>query len=164
MSWIEKCACVIATGLGFGYSPVASGTVGALWGIPLFWLFSTISRNTFPETVWGQYGVYTLLVGVLFAVGVWASDRMARYWQEKDPGRVVIDEIVGYLLTMFALPASVSWMVAGFIVCRILDIIKPWPAGWVDKNCPSGLGIMLDDAVSGLQGAVLLHLAKAFFF
>jgi len=163
MSFLQRFALTIASGFGFGYSKFASGTVGALWGIPLFLTLVHFGKILDPNLGIIFYSFYLLSTLVLFVIGVWASTIGEKYWQEKDPGKVVIDEIVGFLVTMIGIPADLNWIVAGFLICRILDIIKPWPARLADQRCPRGWGIMLDDVISGIQGAIFLNLIRIFF-
>ena len=100
-------------------------------------------------------------------LGVWASDAAERVFARKDDGRIVIDEVVGQLLTLaplaFLSPASArrspGWLLAGFLLFRLLDIVKPPPVRWAERSFPGGAGVMLDDIFAGALGAVLLGVA-----
>lgn len=110
------------------------------------------------------YAVTVLGLGFL---GVWASDAAERVFARKDDGRIVIDEVVGQLLTLaplaFLSPASArrspGWLLAGFLLFRLLDIVKPPPVRWAERSFPGGAGVMLDDIFAGALGAVLLGVA-----
>jgi len=98
---------------------------------------------------------------VLTVLGIWLCQVTSRDLGVHDHAGIVWDEIVGYLITMIAIPATWPWVVAGFVLFRLFDIIKPWPIGWADRHVHGGLGIMLDDVLAavyaGLIMQVLLH-------
>lgn len=135
---------------GAGLARKAPGTFGTLAAIPIYLLM--------PKGLL----VYSLLVVALFIVGVWCCDACAKSLGVHDHGGIVWDEMVGYLITMVALPASPLLIVAGFILFRIFDILKPWPIGWVDRQVHGGLGIMLDDVLAGVMAAVVLQVGWRF--
>jgi len=99
---------------------------------------------------------FTVTLG-LYLVGVWASNYAAVIFNDDDPHKVVIDEVVGYLITMMFVPFTLKRMIAGFFIARILDIIKPFPA-YQAQALRGGNGIMADDAISGIQGCILMWL------
>lgn len=101
--------------------------------------------------------LYLLVVAVGFAVGVPLCRRTAARLGGQDHPAIVWDEVIGFLLTMIAAPDGWVWVVAGFLLFRLLDIAKPWPIRWFDRNVHGGLGIMLDDAVAGLAGCAVLQ-------
>lgn len=142
---------LIAFGLGSGAAPVAPGTFGTLAALP----FCLLARPLEPLP-------YLALVVVLFAIGVWICDRTARELGVHDHGGIVWDEWVGMLLTLWLVPPEWYWVVVGFVLFRLFDILKPWPIGWLDRQVGGGLGIMLDDLLAGiyalgcLQGAAWL--------
>jgi phosphatidylglycerophosphatase A len=140
----------LAFGFGSGALPRAPGTFGTLVAVPLFLLLA-------PLPLW----TYLSLVAVLAVLGVWLCQVTSRDLGVHDHAGIVWDEIVGYLITMIAVPASWPWLVAGFVLFRLFDIIKPWPIGWADRHVHGGLGIMLDDVLAavyaGLIMQVLLH-------
>jgi phosphatidylglycerophosphatase A len=140
----------IAFGLGSGLAPWAPGTFGTLAAVPLYWLLSPLALVP-----------YLSGVAVLFVLGVWACGRTARDLGGQDPGAIVWDEVVGYLAAMTAAPAGWPWMLAGFLLFRLLDISKPWPIRWLDQHVKGGLGIMLDDLAAGALTAVILWIAAA---
>ncbi len=139
-------AVLVATVGGIGLIPIAPGTWGSLAALPVGWL------------VMNGLGVAGLLaaIAVIFALGVWASGRHEAHAGEHDPDSCVIDEVAGQLIVVAALPPDPWFLVGGFVMFRLFDIIKPWPASLVDRRVPGGLGIMLDDVVAGLQAAAVM--------
>lgn len=135
---------LLATGFGLGYLPLAPGTFGSLPGVLLFFLFRHHSLI---------FLVITILVSVL---GVGIATRAENIFGEKDSGKIVIDEIAGQLITYLFVPFSWIYLVIGFVLFRIFDIVKPFPARWAQDNLPGGLGVVADDLVAGLQAAILL--------
>jgi len=141
----------LAFGLGSGASPWAPGTVGTLAAIPLYFLLASLP-------LW----LYGLLVAVAFWVGCWLCERTSEDLGVHDHSGIVWDEFVGYWLTMLALPVSLGWALAGFILFRFFDIIKPWPIRWADRRVDGGFGIMVDDVLAAVYAGALLHLAYFF--
>ena len=144
---MKKFYLILATGFGFGYAPVASGIFGTLVGIPIVWALAGVPG-------W-LYAVLTLL---LLLVGIKAADFAEEYFNKEDAGQIVIDEVVGYMVTMYLVPVSLGSLVAGFFVFRFFDIFKPWPARGIDKEMPGGAGVMLDDVSSGVYSCIVMHL------
>jgi len=137
----------VATGLFVGFFPVASGTFGTLVGVALVW-----GTRSLPLPV----GLL-LLVGV-GAAGVWAAGEANRIFRKPDASYIVIDEIVGFMVTMVGIPVTGYWLVWGFLLFRIFDIVKPPPANYFDEYVKSGWGVVMDDVVAGIYGNILLHL------
>jgi len=104
--------------------------------------------------------LYAAAVIGAFAFGVWLCGSVSRDLRVHDPGGIVWDEFVGYWITMFLLPVRWEWIVAGFLMFRLLDIWKPWPIRWIDRNVRGGLGVMLDDVLAGAVGCLILHGAR----
>ena len=140
----------IAFGFGAGLSPLAPGTVGTLAAIPLYWVLQAL-----PPLA------YLLVLAVMFLVGLWACDKTARELGASDPGAIVWDEILGFLVTMALAPPGWIWILLGFILFRLFDILKPWPIGALDQRIKGGLGILLDDLVAGVMAWGLLQLVLA---
>jgi phosphatidylglycerophosphatase A len=169
-----RLALFIATAAGLGYLKPAPGTWGSLGGVALglslTWLTGAHELAIEPmerDVSFGTIGLLPayseILVGTLFAgLGVWAAGRVARFVNQKDPQFIVIDEVSGQLLTYF-LPFTLlnwkSWML-GFILFRVFDIWKPFPARQAEK-LPGGWGIMADDWVAAIYAALGLWLARA---
>ncbi len=140
-------ASFLALGFGTGLAPVAPGTVGTLPGLALYYVCSEL-----PLTY------YLLLVAAAFAVGIWICSAASKELGTHDHGGIVWDEIVGYLITMIAIPFSVFTLLAGFLLFRFFDVVKPWPVRRVDREVSGGFGIMLDDVLAGLMACACLHL------
>jgi len=136
----------LAFGLGSGAVPKAPGTFGTLAAIPIWMLFADLSL-----------GYYLALVVASFLLGVWLCGRTSSDLGVHDHGGIVWDEFVGLWITYLALPEGVSWVVIGFVLFRLFDILKPWPIGWVDKRVSGGLGIMLDDVLAGIMSLVCVQ-------
>ncbi|MGB4333285.1 MAG: phosphatidylglycerophosphatase A [Chromatiaceae bacterium] len=140
----------IAFGFGAGLSPLAPGTAGTLIAIPLYLVLQVLPPLG-----------YLLVLAILFLVGLWACDKTARELSASDPGAIVWDEILGFLVTMALAPPGWIWILLGFILFRLFDILKPWPIGALDRRIKGGLGILLDDLVAGLMAWGILHLVLA---
>lgn len=137
----------IATGAYSGYLPKAPGTWGSAVGVLLWLLLSRL-----------QPVAYGSVLGILFIVGVFSAGAAEKIVDRGDPGLVVIDEIVGQLLALSLAPSHPAAVVAGFVLFRLFDILKPFPVGWIDTHLHGGLGIMLDDVVAGLYALAVLQL------
>lgn len=136
----------IAFGFGSGLLPFAPGTWGTLVAIPLYLLLAPL-----PPVL------YVILVLALFLVGVWCSDVVTADLGEQDYPGIVWDEVVGYLLTMFCAPQGLIWVVLGFLLFRLFDILKPPPINLVDRHIQGGLGVMLDDVLAAIPAGLILQ-------
>ena len=136
---------LIETGFFSGYSSFAPGTAGSIVAFVIYCLLPPLN-----SWAWGL-----LLIG-LFFIGVYTSGRCEKNWG-KDPRCVVIDEFVGFFVTVSLLPQSVLMGIIGFVVFRILDIMKPPPGRQVEA-LPGGWGIVADDAIVGIYGQMILRL------
>jgi phosphatidylglycerophosphatase A len=144
---LNKFVIFVATGGYVGFFPVAPGTAGALVGLLFCYLFSHFS-----------WPLYLLSTVALCFLGVWAADRAEIIFASKDSPRIVIDEIAGYLLTMFLSPFSPGTALVGFVFFRLFDIIKPPPARKIDRRMEGGLAVVLDDVVAGIYANLFLRL------
>ncbi len=135
---VDLAARLIATVFGCGYSAFAPGTVGSAAGVLFFWPMATAG--------WGWQAAASI---VLFVVGSVAAGRVARLVNRKDPSIVVVDEVVGQWVTLTALPFTPFTVVLGFLLFRVMDIVKPWPARDLE-SVPGGWGIMADDVAAGV--------------
>ncbi len=142
---------LIATGCYSGYLPKAPGTWGSLVGLLLFLLLQPL--DLLP---------YLAVVLVLFIAGTLAAGEAEKILDNRDPGVVVIDEIVGMLITMSGVPLTPLTQLLGFVLFRFFDIAKPFPVNFFDSRFHGGLGIMLDDVVAGLYSLVFLHILLRF--
>jgi phosphatidylglycerophosphatase A len=147
----EKVARALALWFGCGKVPYAPGTAGTLGAIPLYLLLR-------------PHGIAAVAVAavVVTVVGVWAAGVVARQMGSKDPQCVVIDEVAGLLVTELGAPPTWTGLIAGFVVFRVLDQLKPFPAGLAERRLPGGYGIVMDDVIAGAWGAVGLWGARAF--
>ena len=139
----------LAYGFGLGLMPFAPGTFGSLAGVALFWFRSSLGARA-----------YAGIVVVMAFLGIFICGQTARDLGAVDPGRIVFDEIVGYLVAMFLVPRKVPWIVAGFVIYRLFDIWKPWPIHAAEIQLGLGSGIMADDIVAGLYTLAILHAAR----
>ena len=137
----------LAFGFGAGLSPKAPGTFGTLVAVPLWWL---LASNT------GTWGYLAVTLAVI-AVGPYLCGRTSRDMGVHDHGGIVWDEFVGYWITMFMAPPGIGWLVVGFVLFRVFDIIKPWPIKWADEQVSGGLGIMLDDVIAGILACLCIQ-------
>jgi phosphatidylglycerophosphatase A len=149
---MTKFAVLLATALGAGYSPFAPGTAGSLVALAIAWLL----RDTLAP--WH----FAVLAGLMFAPAVWSADVTAKAVKRKDPGLVVIDEVIGQWITI-AGASTLNWKtaLAAFALFRLFDIWKPPPVRQLEA-LPGGLGINADDAMAGVYGALVLWLAGWF--
>jgi phosphatidylglycerophosphatase A len=146
MHVLDRPCLFLAQGFGVGRIKVAPGTFGTLVGIPFYYLLHTLTP------AW-----YAAVVFVLFLAGVWFCARAGKLLGTHDHPSLVWDEIVGYLITMFAAPLGWAWMAVGFLLFRLFDIWKPAPIRQLDKTVPGGFGTMIDDAVAGLYACISLQ-------
>lgn len=138
-------ATALATGFGAGFSPIAPGTAGTVVGLLLFWPMRHLPF------------VYQLAATVaLFAIGVPASTHVARRLARKDPGLVVVDEIIGMWISLLLLPFTPVVVIAAFFAFRVMDIVKPQPARRFEA-LPDGWGIVLDDVMAGVYANLLVQ-------
>ena len=136
----------LALGFGSGLIPFMPGTFGSLAALPLLIPFLYLPP-------------ITLLIAAVLAsaIGIYLCGKTADDMQVHDHGSIVWDEVAGILLTFLWVPLSLWTVVAGFLLFRFFDIVKPWPIGPVDKYVSGGLGIMLDDIIAGLMACASLH-------
>jgi phosphatidylglycerophosphatase A len=159
-------ALAIATSAWVGYLPVVPGTFGSFVGVAIYYFFGVqavfVRGRSFHIA-----GVSHLVSGCILAVaialvGVWAADRAAKFLRVKDPNCIVIDEVSGQFLAFLAALAPLNWkyLLLGFILFRVFDIWKPFPAREAE-SLPGGLGIMADDWIAGIYSAMGLWIARA---
>lgn len=129
----------LASGFFAGYSPIAPGTAGSLVGILAYLLLQNLSD-----------AVYITIATVISACGIYISGSAEDIYEKKDCSNIVIDEIAGMLITFVFLPRGIKYLIAGFIIFRIFDIIKPFPISVIDRKLRGGWGIMLDDVLAGV--------------
>jgi phosphatidylglycerophosphatase A len=136
-----------ATGFGVGYSPIAPGTLGTLIAIPVYYFLSEIPSP-----------IYEITLIAFFFLSVWISGNAETFFRKKDDQRIVIDEIVGFLITMLWISKTPRFILIGFFLFRFFDILKPFPIRRVDKTLKGGFGVVLDDVIAGVYANIILHL------
>jgi phosphatidylglycerophosphatase A len=149
MKLTDRTAFVLGTWFGCGLSPVAPGTFGSLGAIPLHFL---LCRTAMP--------VHIAAIVAITAIGTWAAQRIATVLDQKDPQRVVIDEVAGVLIAMaFVRESTLLAAAAAFALFRLFDITKPGPIRRAEHAPPIGFGIMADDLLAGLAAGILARVA-----
>lgn len=134
-------------GFGTGYSPYAPGTLGTIAGVLIFLIIQDMGSM-----------FYLTLVLVFFVSGILMSSYTTKALGVDDHPAIVWDEIVGYLITMCYAPDDWWWLIIGFVLFRIFDILKPWPVNLADKHVKGGLGIMLDDVIAGIYSLTIMQI------
>lgn len=137
----------VATWFGCGLAPRAPGTMGTIGAVPLVWLLNQAGSMIY------------LAVTLTFAVG---GVLIAQFYEqnistEHDAPEFVLDEVAGFLITMALVPLTWFNLLVGFALFRVLDVIKPFPISWIDKNVPGGMGAMADDLVAGILASAALQ-------
>jgi phosphatidylglycerophosphatase A len=141
-------ALALATSAGIGYVPFAPGTVGSLAGLLLWWLL--------PESL----ALQATVIGGLFVLGSWSASVAERHFACTDPGPVVIDEVMGMLVTLFLNPVGWIGATIGFLLFRASDIVKPYPANRLER-LHGGVGIMADDLMAAIYANLALRVMLA---
>jgi phosphatidylglycerophosphatase A len=142
---IEKLGLAVATVCGVGYAPVAPGTFGSAAGLLLWWLLPASPM------------VQAAAIVVVFVVGSWGGSIAERHFGRTDPGQVVVDEVMGMLITLFLNPVGWKGALAGFLLFRIADVIKPYPANRLEQ-LHGGVGVMADDGMAAIYANLALRL------
>jgi len=148
--WLATCS---ATWFGAGLLPWAPGTWGSLLALPFAWALAAAG------------GAWLLLAAaaLVFGLGLWAADRYMRAVGVHDPGAIVVDEVAGQWLTLAVAPLDPLAYLAGFLLFRVFDVLKPWPAGWLDRRVGGAFGVMIDDiAAAAYAGGALAVLVTWF--
>jgi phosphatidylglycerophosphatase A len=143
---MNRVGLFIATCGYLGYVPVAPGTFGSAAGLVVFFLI----RST------GSLTLELAAIVALFAIGLWSGTIAEHHFGGVDPAPVVMDEVVGMLITLVFLPVNTTGAIVGFLVFRVLDVLKPWPSARFER-LPGGLGVMADDGMAAIYGNVLMH-------
>mgnify|MGYP001153929259 CR=1 FL=1 len=137
---------IIATVFFIGYFPFAPGTVASVFAMAVLWLFKLSDR------------VVLFMLIVFFILGVLASEKIEKKLEKKDPSCIVIDEFTGYLTAVAFFTLNWQVLVAGFILFRFFDILKPPPIRQIERKLRGGLGIMIDDMIAGLMANLSLRI------
>lgn len=139
----------VAFGLGSGAVPFAPGTFGTLMAIPFYLLIRPL-----PLTL------YIAVVIAFIVFSSWVCDRVSHELKEHDHPGMCIDEFAGFFVTMINAPHGVGWIVLGFLLFRLFDIWKPWPIRYLDEHVHGGFGMVLDDVVAGVFGAIIINVLR----
>jgi phosphatidylglycerophosphatase A len=140
-----------AVGFGSGLSPFAPGTAGTLLTVPLVYFLQQ-----------QDFLIYVTVTVFVLLTGSWVCGYAADKLQVHDHSAIVYDEVAGFLITMCLAPAGWEWMLAGFVLFRFFDAVKPWPISWFDKNLHGGFGILFDDVIAGIFSLCCLLLLNYF--
>lgn len=136
----------LSSWFGTGYLPKVPGTWGTLGTLPLWWVMADLPVPIFVATLTGV-AVLAILI----------SHAAEKIYGDHDVGKIVIDEVAGFLVTVIAVPFQPGTAVAAFLLFRVLDMTKPWPIKWVDRRVGGGLGVVVDDLLAGAIACALLH-------
>ena len=147
----EKTIMFLATGGFVGNIPLAPGTFGSLVGLPFCFFLSLLSIS-----------FAAIFIIAFIVLAIWVAQETEKLIKEKDPGCIVIDEIAGMMVTLLGLPLDPFTVVAGFLIFRILDIFKPFPARMLERTIPGGAGVVLDDIAAGIWGNLILRIVMIF--
>ena len=142
---------LLALGFGSGLAPKAPGTFGTLVAVPFYLLFAKLDLI-----------YYLAILTAAFAVGVFLCHYTSKALSVHDHPGIVWDEFVGFWITMIAVPVSWEWILLGFVLFRVFDIIKPWPVKMADKKLKGGFGIMFDDVLAGIYALICIQLILYF--
>jgi len=151
MKFHDRAVLFLATGFFVGTVPFAPGTFGSIIGLPVCFLISRL--NIYLSVIW------TLLF-IIFAI--WVAAAALKILKKEDPAEIVIDEIAGLIVTFVGLPFTLKTAIAGFIIFRAFDILKPFPIRTLEEKVAGGPGVVLDDVMAGIYGNVVLRLVIYF--
>ncbi len=153
MNFKDRASVFLATGLSIGRIPIAPGTFGTLLAIPICFGLAEL----------GAAGSIAGVVGFVL-VAARLAGRAEKLIGKKDPSVIVIDEVAGMMVTLTGLPLTPFNLAVGFLAFRALDILKPFPAGRIDRHMGGGWGIVMDDVVAGVYSHIFLRIISLFFF
>src|SRR4030042_1910950 len=142
----------IATGFGVGYSRIAPGTLGTLIAVPIYYFLSAITSPLYEIT----------LIGFFF-LSVWISENAEIFFGKKDDQRIVVDEIVGFLITMLWVPKTLPFIIMGFFLFRFFVILKTFHIRRMERKLKGGFGVVLDDVMAGVYANIILQIASYYF-
>ena len=139
------------TFFGIGYIPIASGTFGSMAGIILGYIIYLI-----------EFNLFYILIPILFILGIISSNIYEKQTNIKDSSIIVIDEVVGQLISMMFFMHNNFLVILSFFIFRIFDILKPWPASYIDNKIKGGMGVMLDDVIAGIYTIFTIYIIQLF--
>lgn len=147
--WRRRAIVFLASGGYLGYAPVASGTFGSLAGVALYPVFDSLRELS--------AALYVLTFFGLVAAAIWLAGEAEPIFGEHDSGRITIDEVAGYTAATLFVPPSLATIGVSFLLFRLFDVLKPWPADRIDAELPGGAGVVLDDVFAGLYANLALR-------
>jgi phosphatidylglycerophosphatase A len=147
----KETVVALATGFYSGYIPIAPGTFGTVVAVPLCYVLSVLGPLE---------GI--VFVGAFLGVAVWISGEAEKIFNKKDSGLIVIDEMAGFLVTLYGIPLTVTTLAAGFLLFRLMDIAKPFPIRRLETALPGGWGVVGDDVLAGVYANVVLRVVIYF--
>ena len=139
------------TFFGIGYVPIASGTFGSMAGIILGYIIYLI-----------EFNLFYILIPILFILGIISSNIYEKQTNIKDSSIIVIDEVVGQLISMMFFMHNNFLVILSFFIFRFFDILKPWPASYIDNKIKGGMGVMLDDVIAGIYTIFTIYIIQLF--
>tara|TARA_A100001037_G_scaffold70743_1_gene63281 strand:- start:77 stop:508 length:432 start_codon:yes stop_codon:yes gene_type:complete len=139
------------TFFGIGYIPIASGTFGSMAGIILGYIIYLI-----------EFNLFYILIPILFILGIISSNIYEKQTNIKDSSIIVIDEVVGQLISMMFFMHNNFLVILSFFIFRFFDILKPWPASYIDNKIKGGMGVMLDDVIAGIYTIFTIYIIQLF--
>ena len=142
---LRRLGVFIATCAHVGYAPVAPGTFGSVVGLVVYYFVRRQASITFEIAT----------IAVVLLIALWSATEAEHHFGGIDPGPVVIDEVIGMLITLALHPVNLVGAIAGFVIFRVLDVVKPWPARRLEL-LPGGFGVVLDDAMAGVYGNLIV--------
>ena len=145
----NKIVLFFASGLGLGYLPLVPGTWGTVLGVAVYFFLGRLSLLIFVP----------ILVAILL-ISFWLADQAEQILITRDPQVVVIDEVVGYLITMISFSTNWKYLLAGFFLFRFFDIVKIWPASWFDKSGKRGIAVVMDDVAAGVYANIVMQILR----
>lgn len=141
----------LASGAYTGYSPFAPGTAGSVVGLIFGYLLCAPMWQHEPMT-------FVLIFAAVMFLSCLIAGRAEEIFGEHDSSKIVLDEVLGMIATMFLNPLGWGWLLGGFLLFRLFDIIKPFPASVIDRRMPGGPGVMLDDLFAGIYANIVLRI------
>lgn len=144
---MRRIILVLATWFGVGFSPVAPGTAGTLAAVPFFYIWTVL-----PPLIYG------LSLAAFAVLACWVAGRAEEILRGKDSGLIVIDEVVGFLVTMAYVTPAWHHLLLGAVLFRIFDVAKPFPIRTLERRVPGGWGVVVDDVVAGIYAQAALRL------
>lgn len=145
----NRLVLTLSSAFGLGYLPKAPGTWGSLAALPIWWALR--------DTSWVVFAAVTIALTVASIV---IAHRAEAIYGGHDVQHIVIDEVVGMLITVVGVPFAWPEVLVGFVLFRVLDALKPGPIRWIDERVEGGLGVVLDDVAAGVVGLILMHVAR----